>query len=188
MANKFKNVNVKIKKEEHRINDKIRVNEVRLVGDNIENPGNIIDTKKALELAISMELDLVEISPNVKPPIVKILDYDKFLYEEKKRIKDQVKKQKEKNKVLKEIRLSPNISENDLNTKKKKMEEFLEDGHKVKLTIKYKGRELYVPNAKERGELILLQIADNFAEMSKVEALPKLQGKNMFMTLTPKNN
>lgn len=183
----IKNIKNKSKKVEdaHRINDRIRIDEVRLVGDNVNNPGEVIKTYKALELAKSMELDLVEISPSAKPPVVKILDYKKFLYEEKKHKKELEKKQKETNKPIKEIRLTPNISDNDLNTKKKKLEEFINDGHKVKLVIRYKGREMYVSNAKERGEILLLQIAETFSDNAKVEALPKLQGKNMFMTLSP---
>lgn len=186
MAKKKFNNKKREKKEEHRINHNIRVDHVRLVGDNVENAGEIVSTRDALETAKSMDLDLVEISPNAKPPVVKILDYNKFLYDEKKRKKEQEKKQKEANKPMKEIRMTPNISDNDLNTKSKKIVEFIEDSHKVKLVIRYKGRELYVANAKERGEVLLLKIADDLSDMVKVEAMPKLQGRNMFMTLAPK--
>lgn len=184
MKKKFNNNN-NSKKTEHRINQYIRVDEVRLVGENLDNPGDVIATRDALSLAESMELDLVEISPSAKPPVAKILDYNKFLYNERKRKKDQEKKQKENNKPMKEIRLTPNIGENDLKTKMNKVSEFLEEGHKVKFVIRYKGREMYVANAKEKGEFLLLKIAESFSENCKVEALPKLQGKQMFMSIAP---
>jgi translation initiation factor IF-3 len=184
--NKYNKYNQNQNRTEHRINQTIRVPKVRLVGDNVENPGNVVDTAYAKQLAESMELDLVEISPNAEPPVVKILDYKKFLYEEKKRKKEQEKKSKENNKDLKEIRFTPNIGENDVNVKKKKIEEFLKDGHKVKLTVRYKGRELGIANTKSKGELILLSIAEDLSEICKVVEMPKLQGRNMYMNLAPK--
>lgn len=182
---KFNSNNNNKKKVEHRINRYIRVDEVRLVGDNLENSGDVVSTREALSLAETLELDLVEITPNANPPIAKILDYSKFLYEERKRKKDHEKKQKVNNKPMKEIRLTPNIGVNDLDTKKKKLEQFLVESHKVKLVIRYKGREMYVANAKEKGEVLLLNIADEMLEKCKVEALPKLQGKQMFLILAP---
>ena len=180
--NKQKKYNKKL----HNINEDIRTNEVRLVGENVPNSGDVVPTTIAMGLANELELDLVEITPNAEPPVVKILDYKKFLYEEKKRKKEQEKRQKDANKTVKEVRLSLNISDNDLNTKKKKIGEFITELHKVKLSIKYKGREFYMENSKEKGEALMLTIADEFSEKSKVEALPKLQGRNMFMVLSPK--
>ena len=179
-----KNFKNNSKKEEHRINDRIYAKEVRITGDNIDNAGEIVSTKDALDIARKLELDLVEISPNATPPVVKVLDYSKFLYEQRKRKKEQ--DSKSKNKEMKEIRLGVNISDNDINTKKKKIEEFLIKGHKVKLTLRYKGREFYLPNAKEKGELMMLTIADDFAEICKPESLPKLAGRQMIMIINPK--
>lgn len=174
------------KRPEHRINQHIKIPNVRLVGDNVENSGEVVKTSYAKQLAEKLNLDLVEISPNAEPPVVKILDYKKFLYEQKKRKKDQEKKAKDKNKDLKEIRFTPNIGENDILVKRNKIEELLNDGHKIKLTIRYKGREIGISNTKSKGELILLKIAEDLSDICKVVELPKMQGRNMYMNLAPK--
>lgn len=169
-----------IKKEsEHRINEKIRVPEVRLVGENIE-PG-IYSTREALDLANKLELDLVEISPNASPPVCRLVDYNKFLYEKKKRekeIKSNAKKQE-----VKELRFTPNTDEHDIEFKAKHAEKFLEEGNKVKASLMFRGRSIVF---KERGELLLLQFAKRLEEVANVEQLPLLEGKRMMMTLAPK--
>jgi len=180
--NNYKNSN----KEKHRINENIKIPQVRLVGDNIENSGNVIETYYAKKLAKDMNLDLVEISPNAKPPVVKILDYKKFLFEEKKRKKDLEKNAKLNNKDIKEIRFGININQNDVDIKSKKIEELIKSGHKVKMSLKYNNRELYIKDAKERGELLLLKIAETMSEISKVIEMPKLNGKQMIMMISPK--
>lgn len=173
------------KEEKHKINNNITSKEVRLIGDNISKSGEIVPTYKALELADTLNLDLVLISPDLDPPIAKIVDYKKYLYLEEKKLKEIQKKQKEKNKAPKEIQFSPNIGISDIETKKKHIREFLTDNYKVNLIMKFKqGREF--SNFLHKGELILLEIANSLQDICKVEALPKLNGKNMLMTLTPK--
>lgn len=168
------------KKElEHRINDMIRVREVRIVGDNSEP--KVYSTREALDLARSLNLDLVEISPNAKPPVCRIVDYNKFLYEKKKKEKEIKSKA---NKVeIKELRFTPNTDEHDIEFKAKHAEKFLEDGNKVKASLMFRGRSIVF---KERGELLLLQFAKRLEEHATVEQLPLLEGKRMMMTLSPK--
>jgi len=165
---------------EHRINDLIRVPEVRLVGENLE-PG-LYPTRVAYDKAQELGLDLVEISPNASPPVCRIIDYNKFLYEKKKKekeIKANAKKQE-----VKEIRFTANTDEHDVEFKAKHAENFLQEGNKVKTTLMFRGRAIVF---KERGELLLLQFAKRLEEFASVEQLPTLEGKRMMMTLTPKN-
>jgi len=171
------------KKEEHKINYSIRDFNVRLVGDNVEN--GIIETKQAIYLAKSMGLDLVEISPakNGNPPITKILDYNKFLYEQKKNYKDQKKKQKQKQSELKEIRMTPNTDEHDFNFKLNHAIKFLKENNKVLVSVFFKGREITYKN---KGQIILLKFADDLKEYGIVENMPILQGKKMQITIKPK--
>jgi translation initiation factor IF-3 len=167
------------KEDEHRINEKITNSQIRLVGENIE-PG-IYYTDKALEMAYEQELDLVEISPNVDPPVCKIMDYKKFLYEKKKR--DKEIKAKAVKTVIKEIRFSSNTDEHDLDFKAKHAEKFLNDGDKVKCYVMFRGRDIVF---KDRGNLLLLNFAKRLEDVASVEAMPKLEGRRMFMTLIPK--
>ncbi len=164
---------------EHNINEKIKAIEVRLVGDNI-TPG-VFSIKQALDLAIEQGLDLVEISPNAVPPVCKIVDYNKFLYEKKRKEKE-IKAHAKKVEV-KEIRFTPNTDEHDVEFKAKHAEAFLKDGNKVRTFVMFKGRAIVF---KERGELLLLQFADRLKDFATVEQLPALEGKKMFMTLAPK--
>lgn len=150
-----------------------------MVGDNIE-PG-IFNIKDAIELADQQGLDLVEISPKASPPVCKIVDYKKFLYERKKKAKET--KAKTAKVVVKEIRLGPNIDDHDFNFKLKHAIKFLEDGAKVKVDVFFKGRMIIY---KEKGEVVLLKFAQELEEYGKVERLPKLEGKRMIMIIAPK--
>jgi len=155
------------------------VPQVRLVGENIE--AGIYDTKEALGFAKEQGLDLVEISPKAVPPVCRIIDYSKFKYEQKKKQKE-IKAKSHKT-VLKEIRFSPNTDEHDFNFKLKHAESFLEEGNKVKAYVHFVGRSIVF---KERGEILLLKFADALEEHAKVEQLPQLEGKRMFIMLSPK--
>ncbi|MBP7496117.1 MAG: translation initiation factor IF-3 [Bacteroidales bacterium] len=171
--------NFKKREAQHRINEFIRTPMVRIVGDNIET--NIVSIKEALKIANDLGLDLVEISPDANPPVCKIIDYNKFLYEQKKKQKEI--KAKTAKVVVKEIKLSPNIDDHDFNFKLKHAQNFLESGAKVKLEIFFKGRSIVY---KEKGELVLLRFADQLIEYGKIENMPKLEGKRMLMLLSPK--
>lgn len=163
----------------HKINGYIDADPIRLVGDNVEN--GIYPLSKALKLADELELDLVEISPNASPPVCKILEYKKFLYEQKKKQKEM--KANQAKSVVKEIRFGPNTDEHDVEFKRKHAEKFLQEGNKVKAYVFFRGRSIVYA---ERGELLLLQFADTLKEEAKVEQLPKLEGKKMIMMLAPK--
>ncbi|MXN89724.1 translation initiation factor IF-3 [Flavobacterium sp. Sd200] len=167
------------KKDAHRINNAIRVPEVRLVGENVE-PG-VYKTSQAMQMAEQFELDLVEISPNAEPPVCKIMDYKKFLYEQKKR--DKVLKAKSTQIVVKEIRFGPQTDEHDYEFKKKNAEKFLKEGSKLKAFVFFKGRSIIY---KEQGQILLLRLAQDLEEWGKVEALPVLEGKRMIMFIAPK--
>ncbi|MBN9286046.1 MULTISPECIES: translation initiation factor IF-3 [Flavobacterium] len=167
------------KKDAHRTNNAIRVPEVRLVGENIE-PG-VYKTSQALQMAEEQELDLVEISPNAAPPVCKIMDYKKFLYEQKKR--DKMLKAKSTQIVVKEIRFGPQTDEHDYEFKKKNAEKFLKEGSKLKAFVFFKGRSIIY---KEQGQILLLRLAQDLEEYGKVEALPVLEGKRMIMFIAPK--
>ncbi len=175
--------NPRFKKEqqqEHRTNYMIKVPEVRLVGENIE-PG-IFPTQEALKLAQSMQLDLVEISPGANPPVCRVIDYNKFLYEEKKKKKEM--KAKSKTSEVKEIRFTPNTDDHDFEFKVKHAEKFLKDGDKVKAHVQFKGRAIMF---KERGELLLLKFADRLKDVGALEGLPKMEGKRMLVMFAPKS-
>jgi len=153
--------------------------EVRLVGDNVEM--GVYPLAKAKEFAAELELDLVEISPNANPPVCKIIDYKKFLYEQKKR--DKVIKAKASKIVLKEIRFGPQTDEHDYEFKKKHAIKFLEEGAKLKAFVFFKGRSIIF---KEQGQILLLRLAQELEPYGKVEQLPKLEGKRMIMLINPK--
>ncbi|WP_278042549.1 translation initiation factor IF-3 [Aquimarina brevivitae] len=167
------------KEDAHRINHRIRVDEVRLVGDNVET--DIYPIKKARELAEEQGLDLVEISPKANPPVCKIMDYKKFLYEQKKR--DKALKAKATKVTIKEIRFGPNTDEHDYEFKKKHAEKFLQDGAKLKAYVFFKGRSIVY---KDKGQILLLRLATDLEEYGKVEQMPKLEGKRMTMFIAPK--
>ena len=168
------------KEAEHKINEKIRAIEVRIVGDNV-TPG-VYTTKQGIDMALEQGLDLVEISPNAVPPVCKIVDYNKFLYEKKKKEKE-IKAHSKKVEV-KEIRFTPNTDEHDVEFKAKHAEAFLQDGNKVRTYVMFRGRAIVF---KERGELLLLQFAERLKDFGTVEQLPTLEGKRMFMTLASKS-
>lgn len=183
MEKKFNNR--REQEHKHRINYFIKASEVRLIGDNIENAGDVVKLDKALKLANSLGLDLVEISPNANPPVAKIVDYKKYLYNEEKKLKELEKKQKENNKPIKEVQFTPNIGIADIETKTKHIREFITENHKVKIVMKFKqGREMQ--NSLDKGQLILLELVKNLEDISKPESMPKLNGKNMFIMLNPK--
>jgi translation initiation factor IF-3 len=167
------------KEEPYLINEKIRFPEVRLVGENIE-PG-VFKTGAAREIAEQQQMDLVLISPNAVPPVCRVVDYSKFKYEQKKKQKEL--KSKASKAVLKEIRFGPNTDDHDFNFKLKHAEKFLEEGAKVKAYVHFVGRSIVY---KERGELLLLRFAEALAEQAKIEQMPKLEGKRMFLFLSPK--
>ncbi len=163
----------------HFINEKIKAPVVRVVGDNVEQ--GIYNIKDALAIAQKLELDLVEISPTANPPVCKITDYKKFLYELKKKQKEI--KAKSAKIVVKEIRLGPNTDEHDFNFKLKHAIKFLEDGAKVKVEVLFRGRSIVY---KDQGEIKLLQFASLLEDYGKVEKLPLLEGKRMIMIIAPK--
>ncbi|HQW24111.1 MAG TPA: translation initiation factor IF-3 [Bacteroidia bacterium] len=166
------------KEDEHRINERIRVPQVRLVGDNIVS--DIYPTEEALRMAKEQELDLVEIVPTADPPVCRIIEYQKFLYDKKKKEKEL--KSKQGKQVVKEVRFGPNTDEHDFNFKVKHAMGFLEDGNKVKAYVHFRGRTIAY---KEKGEIILLKFAQALEEYGKVELLPKLEGNRMFIHLAP---
>ncbi|MBX3239628.1 MAG: translation initiation factor IF-3 [Chitinophagaceae bacterium] len=177
------NFNPRFRKEqnqEHRTNHMIRVPQVRLVGENVEV--GIYPTQEAQKIANEQGLDLVEISPNADPPVCKIIDYNKFLYEKKKKEKEM--KANSKVSEVKEIRFTPNTDDHDFNFKAKHAEEFLKEGNKVKAYVQFKGRAIMF---KERGELLLLKFAERLAEIGAPEGLPKLEGKRMLIIFAPKS-
>jgi len=156
------------------------VPQVRLVGENIEEQG-VYQLRDALKLAEEQELDLVEISPKADPPVCKIIDYSKFLYQQKKKQKEM--KAKTTKVVVKEIRFGPQTDEHDFNFKLKHAEKFLQEGAKVKAFVFFKGRSILF---KEQGEILLLKLATSLEDYGTVEQLPKLEGKRMTMFMTPK--
>ena len=164
---------------EHRINERIRVPQVRLVGENVTV--GVYPTQEALRIAQQQELDLVEISPNADPPVCKIIDYNKFIYEQKKKLKEI--KSNSKQTVIKEIRFGPNTDDHDFDFKLKHAIKFLEAGEKVRAYVHFKGRAIVY---KEQGEILLLRFAQALEEVGKVEQLPKLEGKRMFLTVASK--
>lgn len=163
----------------HRINDRIRVPKIRLVGENVE-PG-VFETRQALRMADDMDLDLVEISPNADPPVCKIIDYSKFMYDQRKKQKELASKAVKV--VIKEIRFGPNTSDHDYEFKKKHAIEFLQAGNKVKAFVFFRGRSIVF---KDKGEILLLRLAQDLEEYGKVEHMPSMDGKKMNITIAPK--
>jgi translation initiation factor IF-3 len=167
------------KEAEHRINHFIRVPQVRLVGDNVE-PG-IYQTGEAIKKAQEQGLDLVEISPNADPPVCKIIDYNKFLYDKKKKEKEM--KANAKVSEVKEIRFTPNTDEHDFNFKAKHAENFLKEGNKVKAYVQFKGRAIQF---QDRGQLLLLKFAERLTDIGVLESMPKMEGRRMLAMFAPK--
>ncbi|PKQ45107.1 translation initiation factor IF-3 [Confluentibacter flavum] len=165
--------------DKHKINSKITSPNVRLVGENVEI--GVYSTRDALKIADEQGLDLVEISPNADPPVCKVMDYKKFLYEQKKR--DKVIKAKATKVIIKEIRFGPQTDDHDYEFKKKHAEKFLKEGAKLKAFVFFKGRSIIF---KEQGQILLLKLAQDLEEFGKVEQMPKLEGKRMTMFLAPK--
>jgi translation initiation factor IF-3 len=176
------NFNPRFRKEqqqEHRTNNMIRVPQVRLVGDNIEV--GVYSFQEAMKMAQEQGLDLVEISPNADPPVCKIIDYNKFLYEKKRKEKEM--KAKSKASEVKEIRFTPNTDDHDFDFKAKHAEKFLKEGNKVKAYVQFKGRAIQF---KERGELLLLKFAERLNDAGVLEGMPKMEGKRMLAIWAPK--
>jgi translation initiation factor IF-3 len=167
------------REEPYKINELIKSPVVRVVGENID-PG-IYNIREALGLAENLGLDLVEISPTANPPVCKVIDYKKFLYELKRKQKEM--KAKTAKIIVKEIRLGPNTDDHDFNFKLNHAIKFLKDGAKVKVDVFFKGRSIIY---KEQGELILLKFAQSIVDYGKIEQMPKLEGKRMIMIVTPK--
>jgi translation initiation factor IF-3 len=165
--------------EPYKVNERIRVPQVRLVGENIES--GVFSLKEALEIAKGVGLDLVEISPNADPPVCKVIDYSKFKYEQKKKQKEL--KSKAHKVVVKEIRFGPNTDDHDFDFKLKHAINFLKEGAKVKAYVHFVGRSIVY---KERGEILLLKFAQSLEEYAKVEDMPRLEGKRMFLILSSK--
>jgi len=163
------------------VNERIRAPKVRVIGDGIES--EVLDIAAAIKLAEEKGLDLVEISPNAEPPVCKIIDYKKFLYEQKRKQKEI--KAKATKVIIKEIRFGPQTDEHDFNFKLNHAKKFLADGAKVKAYVFFKGRSIVF---KEQGEVLLLKFATELEEYGKVESLPKLEGKKMIMLVTPKKS
>lgn len=191
MAKRFKRNNRQERERpQHRLNSQIRVPEVRLVGDDMEaiseaagktiDPG-IYETRKVLDWAYKMQYDLVEISPKAKPPVCRIIDYKKFLYQKKKKEKEL--KAKTAKTVIKEIRFGPNTDTHDFDFKLKHAKGFLEEGNKVKAFVQFRGRSIVF---KERGELLLLNFINELVELGSAETLPRLEGRRMSVTIQPK--
>ena len=162
-----------------RINERIRAREVRLVGDNVEQ--GIYSIQEARRLADELELDLVEISPNAEPPVCKILDYQKYLYQQKKKAKEQ--KAKQAKVTVKEVRFGPQTDDHDYEFKLRHAKGFLEEGNKVKAFVFFRGRSIVF---KDQGELLLLRFAQDLEDYAKVDQMPKLEGKRMIMMFSPK--
>ncbi len=165
-------------KSQYRINEQIRAREVRVVD---ENGATVMSIRDALELAQERGDDLVEISPNAEPPVCRIIDYSKFLYQQKKRAKEM--KSRQVKVEVKEIRFGPQTDDHDYNFKLKHAKEFLEEGNKVRAYVFFRGRSILF---KEQGEVLLLRFANDLEECGKVEQMPKLDGKKMFLYLAPK--
>ena len=165
-------------KNQYRINEQIRVREVRIVGD---GESTVVSTREALDMAHDQGVDLVEISPNANPPVCRLIDYSKLLYQQKKRQKEM--KAKQVKVEVKEIRFGPQTDEHDYQFKLKHAKEFLEEGNKVRAYVFFRGRSILF---KEQGEVLLLRFANDLEEYGKVEGMPSLEGKKMFLYLAPK--
>ena len=163
---------------QYRVNEQIHVREVRIVG---EDGSTVVPTRQALDMARQQGVDLVEISPNAQPPVCRIIDYSKFLYQQKKKAKEL--KAKQVKVEVKEIRFGPQTDDHDYNFKLKHAKEFLEDGNKVRAYVFFRGRSILF---KEQGEVLLLRFANDLEEYGKVEQMPRLEGKKMFLFIAPK--
>jgi len=163
-----------------RYNEFIQSPKVRVIDENGENLGVML-TEEAMEQAASVGLDLVEVSPNADPPVAKYLDVGKYKYEAQK--KANIARKTQKTQEIKEIKMRPNIDDHDYDTKMKKVTEFLEDGDKVKLTLRFRGREL---SNSQRGMALLQRVAEQVTEIAKVEAYPRMEGRQMLMVIAPK--
>lgn len=166
-------------KFQYRTNEAIRVKEVRLVGDNVEQ--GVYTIQQALRIANDQELDLVEISPNVNPPVCRVVDYQKFVFQLKKKQKEQ--KAKSVKVVVKEIRFGPQTDDHDYNFKLKHAKGFLSEGSKVKAYVFFRGRSILF---KDQGEVLLLRFANDLEDYGRVESMPVLEGKRMTIMLAPK--
>ncbi|MCR5314537.1 MAG: translation initiation factor IF-3 [Bacteroidaceae bacterium] len=166
-------------KQQYKVNEQIHVREVRIVGEGIES--KVIPTREALQLADEMGVDLVEISPTAQPPVCRLIDYSKFLYQIKKKAKEMKAKQVKID--VKEIRFGPQTADADYAFKLKHAIEFLKQGNKVKAYVFFKGRSIVF---KEQGEVLLLRLANDLEEVGKVESMPSLEGKKMIIMLAPK--
>ena len=164
---------------EHKVNDAIRVREVRIVGENV-GEARVVSTEEALRLAQQLELDLVMIAEDADPTVCRIVDYQKFLYQQKRHAKEQ--KAKMQKVVVKEIRFGPNTDDHDYQFKLRHAERFLQEGAKVKALVFFRGRSIVF---KEQGEILLLRFAKDLEELAKVEQMPQLEGKRMIMFLAP---
>ena len=171
-----------ISKLDHQLNEEIRDKELRVIGSDGTQLG-IMSAAQANELAEEQGLDLVKISPNAVPPVCKIMDYSKFCFDQKKREKEAKKNQHVVE--IKEIRMSPSIDTNDFNTKVKSTQKFLKDGNRVKVSVRFRGREMAHTNL---GEKLLMDFAEACADVATMEKNPKLEGRFMAMFLTPKNS
>ncbi len=167
--------------QDHQLNQDIHDKEVRLISETGEQLG-IMSAEDALRIAIEQDLDLVKISPNAKPPVCKLMDYGKYRFEQTKREKEAKKNQRVVE--IKEIRMSPGIDVNDLNVKSRSALKFLSEGNRVKVTVRFRGREMAHT---ELGEALLLQFAEGCAEHAAMDKPPKLEGRRMSMFLSPKN-
>jgi translation initiation factor IF-3 len=163
-----------------RVNGEITAREVRVIGENLENPG-IYPIAVALNMAEAQNMDLVEISPNADPPVCRIVDFQKYQYQQKKRMKEL--KDKSVKTELKEIRFGPNTDEHDYQFKLKHARSFLEAGDKVKAFVFFKGRSILFS---QQGEILLLRLANDLEDVGKVEFMPKLEGKRMIIIIVPK--
>ena len=166
------------KNAQYRVNEQIRAREVRIVGD---GGSTVVTLREALDMAHQEGVDLVEISPNANPPVCRLIDYSKFLYQQKKRAKEM--KSKQVKQEVKEIRFGPQTDDHDYNFKLKHAQEFLQEGNKVRAYVFFRGRSILF---KEQGEVLLLRFANDLEEWGKVEQLPSLEGKKMFLYLSPK--
>ena len=164
------------------INEQIKAREVLVIGPNGEQVG-VKSIQDAMTLASYASLDLVLLSPNANPPVCKVMDYNKYRYEKQKKLKETQKKQRESNKDLKEYQLSPNIDIHDFNTRKKNSYDYLVKGHKIKVSIRFKGRRIDRP---ELGKEVMLRFAEELSDISIIESQPKLEGRTMIMLLAPK--
>ena len=178
--NKFQKFQKK-NEPKHNINGAIRHPEVRVVMEGMES--TVMKIFDAIKFANSLDMDLIEISADAKPPVCRVMPYDKFLYQEKRAQKDKEKKNRENRIDLKELQFTPNTDENDVNTKARHAERFLKEGDKVKAVVKFSGREIVY---KDKAQILLLSFAERLLDFAKVESMPKLEGKRMFMILAPK--